>query len=70
MSKRLHDGSLKPVFHGAPELLTLKELVRCYHNLVEDATRAMLRIKAIYRHEPLDALTRSRVTHDTALQHH
>lgn len=49
MSKRLHDGSLKPLFHGAPEILTLKELVRCYHNLVEDATRVMLRIKAIYR---------------------
>jgi hypothetical protein len=30
MSKRLHDCSLKPVFHGAPEMLTLKELVRCY----------------------------------------
>jgi hypothetical protein len=33
MSKRLHDGSLRPVFHGGPEMLTLKELVRCYGNL-------------------------------------
>ena len=49
MSKRLREGSLRAVFHGAPELLTLKELVRCYHNLVQDATRVMLRIKAIYR---------------------
>ena len=49
MSKRLHDGSLKPVFHGAPEMLTLKELVRCYGNLVEDATRVMLRVKALFR---------------------
>lgn len=48
-SKRLHDGSLRPVFHGAPEMLTLKELVRCYGNLVEDATRVMLRVKALYR---------------------
>jgi len=49
MSKRLRDGSLKEVFHGAPEMLTLKELVRCYSNLVEDATRVMLRIKALFR---------------------
>jgi len=49
MSKRLHDGSLRPVFHGAPEMLTLKELMRNYINLVQDATRVMLRIKAIFR---------------------
>lgn len=49
MSKRLRDGSLKPVFHGAPEMLTLKELVRCYSNLVQDATRVMLRVKALFR---------------------
>ena len=49
MSKRLRDGSFKPVFHGAPEMLTLKELVRCYNNLVQDATRVMLRIKALFR---------------------
>lgn len=49
MSKRLRDGSLKPVFHGAPEMLTLKELVRCYSNLVQDTTRVMLRLKALFR---------------------
>jgi hypothetical protein len=49
MSKRLHEGSLKAVSHGAPEMLTLKELVRNYSNLVEDTTRVMLRIKAIFR---------------------
>ena len=49
MSKRLREGSLRAVFHGAPEMLNLKELVRNYHNLVEDATRVMLRIKAIFR---------------------
>jgi hypothetical protein len=27
-------GALKPVFHGAPEMLTLRELVRNYENLV------------------------------------
>jgi hypothetical protein len=48
-SKRLREGSLKPVYHGAPEMLTIKELVRNYNNLVEDTTRVMLRIKAIFR---------------------
>jgi transposase len=49
MSRRLREGSLKSVFHGAPEMLTLKELTRNYGNLVEDATRVMLRIKALFR---------------------
>jgi hypothetical protein len=52
MSKRLHDGSPRPVFHGAPEMLTLKELVRCYGNLVEDATRVMLRVRRCSAHGP------------------
>jgi hypothetical protein len=37
------------VFHGATEMLTLKELVRNYNSLVEDSIRLMLRIKAIFR---------------------
>ncbi len=37
------------VFHGAVSVLTLKELVRNYINLVQDSTRVMLRIKAIFR---------------------
>lgn len=49
LSELLRLGGLKPVFHGAPEILTLKELVRCYTTLVEDSTRVMLRIKAIFR---------------------
>ena len=49
LSELLRLGALKPVFHGAPEVLTLKELVRNYNNLVEDSTRVMLRIKAIFR---------------------
>jgi len=49
MSEKLRLGALKAVFHGAPEMLTLKELVRSYNNLVEDSTRVMLRIKAIFR---------------------
>jgi transposase len=49
LSELLRLGALKPVFHGAPEILTLKELVRCYICLVEDSTRVMLRIKALFR---------------------
>ena len=49
LSELLRLGSLKPVYHGASGLLTLKELVRSYVNLVEDGTRVMLRIKALFR---------------------
>ncbi len=56
MWKRLREGSLRAVFHGAPEMFILKELERCYHNLVEDRTRVMLRTKAIYRARGVEAL--------------
>jgi hypothetical protein len=46
LSELLRLGALKPVYHGATALLTLKELVRSYVALVEDGTRVMLRIKA------------------------
>jgi len=49
LSELLRLGALRPVFHGAPEMLTLKELVRSYSCLVSDSTRVMLRIKAIFR---------------------
>jgi transposase len=49
LSELLRLGSLTPVYHGASGLLTLKELVRSYVNLVEDGTRVMLRIKALFR---------------------
>jgi transposase len=49
LSEMLRLGSIKSVYHGARSLLTLKELVRCYTNLVEDSTRVMLRIKALFR---------------------
>ncbi|GAC1661799.1 MAG: hypothetical protein NVS9B15_25320 [Acidobacteriaceae bacterium] len=49
LSELLRLGGLKPVFHGAIEVLTLKELMRNYNNLVEDSTRVMLRLKAIFR---------------------
>lgn len=37
------------MFHGTPAILNLKELVRSYNNLVEDATRVMQRLKALFR---------------------
>jgi transposase len=49
LSEMLRVGSVKSVYHGARGMLTLKELVRCYLNLVDDSTRVMLRIKALFR---------------------
>jgi len=49
VSERLRLGSLKTVHHGTTSVLTLKEFVRNYNSLVEDATRVMLRIKALFR---------------------
>jgi transposase len=49
LSERLRVGRLKSVYHGTPEVLTLKELVRSYGSLVSDTTRVMLRLKAIFR---------------------
>jgi transposase len=49
LSEQLRLGALKSVYHGSPSVGTLKELVRCYTNLVDDSTRVMLRVKAIFR---------------------
>ena len=49
LSEMLRLGSLKTVYHGAGHLLTLKHLMRCYNNLVQDSTRVMLRVKALFR---------------------
>ncbi len=51
LSEQLRLGALKPVFHGAPEILTLKELVRCYTALVEDSTRAQRRVASCNRRD-------------------
>ena len=59
LSEMLRVGSLKTVFHGAPSVLTLKELVRNYNSLVEDATRVMLRIKALFRAQAIRTPGRS-----------
>jgi transposase len=49
LSEQLRLGGLKGVYHGASSVLPLKEMVRNYCNLVDDATRVMQRIKAMYR---------------------
>ncbi len=52
LSDLLRCGRLRPVYHGgrgAPHRLTLRELAHGYQNLVEDATRLMSRLKALFR---------------------
>jgi transposase len=49
LSAELWRGGLRAVYHGSAERGTLKELTRSYRNLVEDATRVMLRLKALFR---------------------
>src|SRR6267378_3643503 len=49
LSELLRRGALRAVYHGSADRATLKELTRTYRNLVEDATRVMLRLKALFR---------------------
>jgi transposase len=49
LSERLRCGGLRAVYHGSAPRGTLKELTRTYRYLVEDATRVMLRLKALFR---------------------
>ena len=51
LSDLLRCGRLRPVYHGrgGPDRLTLRELSHGYQNLVEDATRLMSRLKALFR---------------------
>jgi transposase len=49
LAERLRQGSLRPVYHGSPHRAVLQELTRSYTNLVEDTTRVMLRLKALFR---------------------
>ena len=48
ISSRLGSGGVR-VYHGSPHRATLQELRRTYRNLVEDTTRVMLRLKALFR---------------------
>jgi transposase len=59
LSELLRRGALRPVYHGSRERATLKELARTYQNVVEDATRVMLRLKALFRARAIKASGRS-----------
>lgn len=49
LAELLRHGSLRAVDHGDHGVRVLKELVRNYECLVQDTTRVMSRLKAIYR---------------------
>jgi transposase len=49
LAEALRRGGLRAVYHGSGPRTTLKELTRAYQQLVEDATRVMLRLKALFR---------------------
>jgi hypothetical protein len=49
LSELLRRGALRAVYHGSSHRATLRELARSYQNLVEDSTRVMLRLKALFR---------------------
>ena len=49
LSALLRRGGLRAVYHGSAHRADLKEFTRTYGNLVEDTTRVMLRLKALFR---------------------
>ena len=55
LSERLRCGGLRAVYHGSRDRAALTELTRTYQNLVEDATRVMLRLKALFRARAIPA---------------
>ncbi len=54
LAQLLRNRSLKAVDHADHGVRALKELVRNYDCLVQDATRVMLRLKALYRGRAID----------------
>jgi transposase len=49
LAQLLRAGLVTPVYPGPPGTRTLKELARSYEGLVQDGTRVMNRLKALYR---------------------
>ncbi|MGH7526223.1 MAG: IS110 family transposase, partial [Gemmatimonadales bacterium] len=49
LSELLRRGGRRAVYHGNTHRAPLKELTRTDRNLVEDATRVMLRLQALFR---------------------
>ena len=56
LSARRWRGELRAVYHGSAHRATLQELTRAYRNLVEDTTRVLLRLKALFRTVRSDAI--------------
>ena len=53
LAELLRAGLLSPVYHGETTTITLKQLGRSYSALTEDTTRAMGRLKALYRSQAI-----------------
>jgi transposase len=49
LAELLRGGLLRAVYHGSRSMRPLQELAHSYQALVEDTTRAMNRLKALYR---------------------
>jgi transposase len=49
VSRRLLNGDLRSVYHGSADRRLLHDYSRAYLNALEDSTRAMQRLKALYR---------------------
>lgn len=49
LADRLRWGGLRPVYHGSPSRESLRELARTYQQVLEDSTRTMQRLKAVFR---------------------
>lgn len=49
ISDLLRRGGLRAVYHDSAHRAVLKELTRTYDNVVEDSTRVMQRLKALFR---------------------
>jgi len=49
LSEQLRRGAVRAVYHGNAHGVRLKELAHAYQNTVGDATRVMLRLKALFR---------------------
>jgi transposase len=59
LSELLRRSGLRAVYHGSPERNALKELARTYENIVDDSTRVMLRLKALFRARGITASGKS-----------
>jgi transposase len=68
LSELLRRGGLRAVYHGSSHRAALRELTRSYQNLVEDSTRVMQRLKALFRARGIKA-PGTRVYHPTERLH-